>query len=515
MRLPASIDELRGLRAARWIRESSARQADKYGPDSQRRMQSTAIAELGLVDTGLEWMLAASGWSGPDSMDDPPATKTPEFRAMLAAAEADAYDVLVVGYTSRFIRDVATALSTRRRLHRAGAVIWIADDRILTSDPADWERLADKCKAAEVYSRDLSRNIRAGYREKRERDRDPGGHAPFGFIRNAAKLLEPDPELVGIVRGIFERAAATHADREIAAATGVPLHTVRGVLSSPLYIGRLRTGEPATWPPFVDVATWNRIAAMRADRNHRSPGRPETRRTYVLPMLECDACGRHLVGDKDRYRHLDACPEFVAAARQPAESTRGQHRRIPGQSYQRDAYEGFIPPILERIRLRAVDVAETVSVWSRVAEPEPDALGLARVEQARDRAIARFRRDRDARQLEATMAQLDVDERAASVPVERATLTPAEVRGYLEDLASWWRDVDESDRKALAETLFASIRVRGLRRLRVMPTDEAIARGVAAAFGPDDVEMVGARGLVATISFSSPEPVLSLSMRAG
>jgi hypothetical protein len=96
-RLARDASELRGRRAARWVRESTPGQLDRWGPPSQRRMQDTALEELGLIDTGLAWTVGRSGWSGPDSMDDPPATRTPEFRAMLAAAEAGAFDVLLVG----------------------------------------------------------------------------------------------------------------------------------------------------------------------------------------------------------------------------------------------------------------------------------------------------------------------------------------------------------------------------------------------------------------------------------
>lgn len=504
MRLPTSSDELRGLRAARWIRESSARQRDKYGPDAQRRMQNAAIAELGLTDSGLAWDLAASGWSGPDSMDDPPATRTAEFAAMLAAAESRSYDVLLVGYASRFIRDLATALATRRRLHRAGVVIWIADDRILTSSPADWERFVDKAKAAEIYSADLSRNIRAGYRAKLETANDPGGRPPYGFRRNAAALIEPDPDRVPVVQRAFELAASGATDREVAAHLDLGLHTVRGILTSPLYLGRLRDDRPASWPAVVDPATWNRVAASRDRRSRRSPGRPETRRTYVLPMLECASCSRRLVGDKDRYRHLDVCDDFLAAAVQPKRPVRGQHRQIPGASYRREAYEDLVPAILERIRLRAVDVADTVALYRGASEPAPDRLALARIEQQRERAITRFRRDRDVRALEAAMARLDGEEREASMPVSRASLTPAEVRGYLESLQAWWEAVEDSDRRALAETLFERIQVAGASWWRIEPTPEAVAAGLAEAFGRDEVEMVGARGLVVTITISSP-----------
>ena len=37
--LPRSLDDIEGLRAARWIRESTKDQFDRYGPASQREKQ--------------------------------------------------------------------------------------------------------------------------------------------------------------------------------------------------------------------------------------------------------------------------------------------------------------------------------------------------------------------------------------------------------------------------------------------------------------------------------------------
>lgn len=500
MRLPRSVDELRGLRAARWIRESTRGQVDRFGPDAQREQQDRAIERHGLLDTGIAWTVAHSGRT---------IAGTAQFSEMLEAAGVR-YDILVVGYVSRFARDLRTAVNARHELHAAGAAILFADERLLSSDEDAWEAWARESVEAEGYSRRLAKRIREGYAAKLRRERDPGGRPPFGFRRTAdlRHLVEPDPAALAVGVSAFELAAAGILDREIAARLELPLHTLRGVLTSPLYVGRLRDSGAANWPAPVDPGTWNRVAGLRRDRNHRSPGRPETRRTYALPMLECAACGRRLVGDKDRYRHLEACEAFAAAAAQPERPVRGQHGRIPGQSYGREEYEAAVLPVLERVRLHAGDVAEAVAAYHAVADPQPDLLALARIEQDRDRALERFRRDRDTPALEGSMARLDVDEREASAPRVRAELTPAEVRGYLGNLAAWWTDALPTDRKALAETLFETVAVLGIRTMRITPTRDALDLGLAEAFGTDDVEMVGARGVVLTISISSPPELL-------
>ena len=60
-RLPRSLEDLDGLRAARWIRESTRGQYDNYGPEAQRDQQDRAIARWSLADASIEWQVAHSG----------------------------------------------------------------------------------------------------------------------------------------------------------------------------------------------------------------------------------------------------------------------------------------------------------------------------------------------------------------------------------------------------------------------------------------------------------------------
>jgi hypothetical protein len=59
--LPSKIDALRGLRAASWVRESTAGQYDNFGPDAQREQIGRAVERYGLVETGIEWRVSHSG----------------------------------------------------------------------------------------------------------------------------------------------------------------------------------------------------------------------------------------------------------------------------------------------------------------------------------------------------------------------------------------------------------------------------------------------------------------------
>ncbi len=52
---------VRGLRAARWVRESTRGQYDRYGPASQHENMDCFVERYGLVNTGLEFTVAHSG----------------------------------------------------------------------------------------------------------------------------------------------------------------------------------------------------------------------------------------------------------------------------------------------------------------------------------------------------------------------------------------------------------------------------------------------------------------------
>ena len=231
--LPRSLEDLRGRRAARWIRESTAGQADNFGPDAQLEQQSRAIERWGLVDTGGAWQVAHSGRT---------IAATGQWAEMLAGAGED-WEVLVVGYVSRFARDLRTAVNARHDLHARGAVILFADERVLSSDEDEWERWAREAVEAEAYSRRLAKRIREGYAAKRRRLGVPGGNkAPLGTVRDGRTITVDEVDMA-VVRRVYELAAGGRTDREVGAVTGLALKHVAEILTNPFYIGRLLVGR--------------------------------------------------------------------------------------------------------------------------------------------------------------------------------------------------------------------------------------------------------------------------------
>jgi len=474
--LPASLDDLHGLRAARWTRESTPGQYDSFGPEAQREQQARAIERYGLLDTGIEWTVTHSGRT---------VGSTAQFTEMSARAGVD-FDVLVVGYVSRFVRNLRTATNARHTLHEAGATILFADDRILLSDEREWERWAREAVEAEAYSRRLARRIGEGYEAKRRRLGIPGGNrTPFGTRRDNRTIAADEEELV-VVRQAYDLALSGLTDREVAAATGLKLKHIAEILTNRFYRGQLRDGSASAMGPLVDVATWEHVQELRGRFARRSPGQPARHHPYPLAkILHCAACGRRLTGHVGRYRHVDACAEFVSA--RPHFVRAYSHRldrRVRGESYPAEVYDEIIPQALARIAVVAKLRTEAIAAATRPTTTTGDLLTVARINREREAATNRYLRDRDTKALEATMSRLDAEEEEARGR-EPATPTAAEALSYLADLPGAWARGDDAGRRAVAAALFGRIDVLGTREAWVTPTAKAEAYGLTAAWsGP-------------------------------
>ena len=102
-------EDLAGRRWAGYIRESTAGQADRYGPAIQRAEQQRFAERNGLLATEREYVDLVSG---KDTL------RRTDFARMLADAEAGAFEVLLCYDTSRFARNVADAWVYRDKLAR-------------------------------------------------------------------------------------------------------------------------------------------------------------------------------------------------------------------------------------------------------------------------------------------------------------------------------------------------------------------------------------------------------------
>jgi DNA invertase Pin-like site-specific DNA recombinase len=325
-RLPRSIDEVRGLRAARWIRESRPGQYDRFGPGSQREQQDRAIERYGLVDTGLVWQVAHSGTT---------VWRSPTMTAMLESARAGGFDLLLAGYSDRWQRNLRRTLELLEDgLHPVGVALFMCDRRILSSDPQDWDELVAESAASERYSRRLGERITDGYAAKFDQYGDQGGLPPLGFRRSPEPphTLEVDPAAIDGAVALFDRyALGTVSAEQLARETGYKVRRIEKILRNPLYNGwmrrhrgpdELRRAAPWRADPPVSDALWARAEEVRRNKARGGGPRQHERVDLLAGLLEC-VCGRRLRSDgtfangQHRKLHPEPCTAWGPRARLP------------------------------------------------------------------------------------------------------------------------------------------------------------------------------------------------------
>lgn len=476
---PSDLGGLRGRRCARWVRESTAAQYDNFGPDAQRDQCERAGARYGLIDTGLEWTVAASGWKT--------AWRTEAWQQMMAAATAGKFEVLVVGYVSRFARNLKQALiAVEDHLHPAGVPVLFADERLLSSDPDDWDQFVREAHEAESYSRRLSKRVAEGLAAKRRRLGVPGGNrAPFGTYREGRpSRLFVDDERLALVHRAYDLSAAGLSDRRVAEQVGLRLTHIRELLTNPFYAGRLRDGTPSALGALVDPAKWDKVQALRFRYARRHPGSIRRRQYALSGIVMCGGCGRRLTGHNGRYRHVDACEAFRAAAPNKRRAfSRNYDRRMRGESYPAVWYEDMVGAALRSVAVSAKLMTDTIPKAVIGSTTATDVFAAARIARDRNRATARYLRDRDVAELEAVMSRLDTEERQLQdrlVP----EMSPQVAREYLGNLWKLWRKTEPEGRRAIASAAFDRIDAIGIDLVLHVSAD-ADRYGWTEAFGSD------------------------------
>ena len=339
---------------------------------------------------------------------------------------------------------------------------------------------------AESYSRKLSKRVAEGYAAKRRRLGVPGGNrAPLGTFREGRpSRLSVDEETLAIVRRAYDLSAAGLTDRQVAAEVGLRLTHVREVLTNPFYSGRLRDGSPSALGALVDPTTWDKVQTLRARYGRRHRGSIRRRQYALSGLLICGACGRRLTGDVDRYRHVDACAPFKAAAPRTRRAfSRNYDGRLRGESYRADIYDSMVGAALRRAAASAKLMTETMPKALEHELAGGDMFTLSRIEQDRRSAMAGYLRHRNTAELQATMTRLDLEESQARER-PRDAVTSEQARHYLSNLSELWEDTEPEGRRAIAEATFDRIEAMGI-DLAVHPSAEAERYGWADAFGPD------------------------------
>ncbi len=437
--------------------------------------QDRALERWGLVDTGLAWEVAHSGRT---------VANTAAFAEMLATA-GEGYDVLLVGYVSRFARNLKTAVNVRDDLHAAGAALLFCDEELLSSDEDHWERWAREAVEAEAYSRRLARRIAEGYAAK-FRLGDQGGSPGLGFRRTPAPdaRLVIDPESMPRAVGLFELyATGDWSLTALEAETSMRADAIRAILRNPLYNGwavrhrrsRREQRAPAPWrshPPVSDEL-WAQVAEVRGVRSRG--GGPRSRRIHPLSgRAFCAACGARLRCDiatpkgyvYRRIRHILPCPAWSAASRRA------------------ERYETPLVAQLTGLRLDRATLARVRALANLEAAPVPStAIRRRQLEhELQERAHRHARRQLTTEAYLAEHRRISAELDALSeARHSRPAIDPDSAVAALRDLRSAWRLAGEEARSRLLRAVYARVvvDVDGVREVELTP--EAYRHGLALA----------------------------------
>lgn len=295
------------IRAAIYARISK----DKTGEGLGVERQQSACADLArsrgwAVDPSRVWIENDTSAS---------VGKRPKFEAMIAAAEAGAFDVIVVWQVDRLTRKLSELEELIAFSERTGIKIaTVAGDLDLTTDAG---RLVGRILAS-VARGEVERKgtrQRAANQQRAELGKMPPGRA-FGYEKDGT--IRPDE--ADIVRSLFARFAAGEglhtltrwlADNAVMNTRG-KLWTrsgVRDLLTNPRYIAErwlLRSQPdgrrvreyvgPGSWEPLVSDDVYRAVGAALSDpaRRERFGQRGNARRYMGAGCYVCGVCGTPL-----------------------------------------------------------------------------------------------------------------------------------------------------------------------------------------------------------------------------
>lgn len=462
-----------GLRVARWVRESTGRQFDRYGPASQHREMDAWVERFGVIDTGIVYTAAASGttvWQ-----------HTEMERAMGDAGRQ--WDLLLTGYSDRWQRNVRRTLElVEDRLHPSGAA-WVMCDRDLVSSiPGDWREMRRLAADAQDYSERLGERITDGYGAKWERHSDQAGSPPLGFRRapDPPQVLEIDPEPMRMVVELFERyATGTVSDADLAAEHGLGEEQVRKALRNQVYVGFVqrhrgradaeRRAAPWRSAPPVSDELFDKVQQVRYDRRQGGGPRRSDRFDPLRTVLFC-TCGTRIRSDGSKgtpprfmKMHPNPCTRWGAKARRSA-----------------SFFEDPVLAQLKGIELSDITIEKVIRVLSVSAGPNV----LPMAPRQRERELERLAKEFAS----GTLSAQDFIERTGAIhtieepdPVTPTTVTAERAVHWLLNLSATVALATPTLLTELVAAVYERIEVHHDEFVGVTLTPTAMAHGLALA----------------------------------
>lgn len=297
--------------AAIYTRVSSEMQIDGYSLEAQLAACKALAQAKGYTEITE---FSDRGKSGRN-------TKRPQLQAMLTAARAGRFNLLVFHKLDRLGRNARDLFNTFAELEAAGVEICTVHENVDRKTPIGKMTFAMQAAIAEWYSDNLSTETAKGM-QARARSGRSGGSIPFGYTAKSKKdggdgLARPHPtEAAGVVMAFEKYATGNYSSCDIARllnsagyrpngrgsrALGLfTKDTVACLLQNRFYLGEV-SYKGATFPglhePIISQQLFDRAQAARRSRRsnhsyHANKVRGKTGRIYILAGLaHCARCG--------------------------------------------------------------------------------------------------------------------------------------------------------------------------------------------------------------------------------
>ncbi|MFC1945470.1 recombinase family protein [Chloroflexota bacterium] len=317
-RKQTTFEDLRGLRAEAYVRDSTTDQKNGFGPDIQRKNEKRFAQSYGMI-MGNRWYTEfVSGRS---------VKKRHEFRRILEDARSGLFDVLLVDHTSRFGRNQEDCIKYKNKLQNLGIIIVFVSQSIISNRDIDFinERINETLD--EQYSRTLSRYVYEGL----ERKAAAGLHigpAPLGYMSKLESGMPerkvPDPATMpALLMLLREYSSGNYSYSDVADhlnAKGFRFrkgklfepYIMRDILANRFYEGKVvyHKGLPDE-EVFVgkhEVPSevrdlWLRCQTIKKERTFTTMGHPrgENHDYPFSRVLKCHRCGNPYHGEASYY----------------------------------------------------------------------------------------------------------------------------------------------------------------------------------------------------------------------
>jgi site-specific DNA recombinase len=305
------------MRAAIYIRVSTQEQAmEGFSVPAQRHRAAAFCDSQGWTVVGI---YTDDGKSAKD-------TNRPELQRMLADADDNLFDVIVVYKLDRLTRSVLDLYEILARIDKRGIKFKSVTEMYDTTTATGRLFITLVAALAQWERENLAERVYFGMEEMVRQGSRPGGTTCYGYDMIDGKMRINEAQ-ARIVRRIFDAYEATQGMRAIQQqleAERIPppnkhwsTTTINYMLRNPVYIGKLRwnlrkrgkgkTGAPiivdGQHEPIISKVQFERVQRL-LDRRRTLPPVAATSDFAYSGILRCGRCGYAMSGTSRKYKSV-------------------------------------------------------------------------------------------------------------------------------------------------------------------------------------------------------------------